>query len=93
MKNFKMLLGTLGLGALLLVGCGENEVVKATNEFADAVCKCKDTKCIEEVTGKHLEKLAKMKDAKGTESDMKKIEAAGKKMEECRKKIMEASVK
>ncbi len=92
MKNIKLLLGTLAVSSLLLVGCGKNEAVKAAEEWADAVCKCKDADCAMKASVEGNEKMQKFRDAKGTKEDAEKIMAAGKKVQECLQKTMSAGV-
>jgi hypothetical protein len=91
MQKVKMVIGSALLGTLFLVGgCGKNEAVKAAEDMADEVCKCKDMACAQEATSKGTEKLMKFKDTKGTEDDAKKILAAGEKMSECMQKLTTA---
>jgi hypothetical protein len=91
MQKLKMVVGSVVLGTLFLVGgCGKNEAVKAAEDMADEVCKCKDLACAQEATSKGTEKLMKLKDTKGTEDDAKKILKAGEKMSECMSKLTTA---
>lgn len=87
MKKMTMIVASLSLGALLWAGCGKNEAVKAAEDMADAVCKCKDLKCAQDAATAGAEKLMKFANAKGTESDAKKIVAAGEKARKCIEKL------
>ncbi len=88
MKALKIVIASLSLSALVLAaGCGKNKAVKATEDMADAVCKCKDMACATEAVNKGTAELMKYKDEKGTESDAKAIQAASEKMAKCMAKL------
>jgi hypothetical protein len=89
-KNIKLILGTLAVSALLFAGCGKNEAVKAAEEWADAVCKCKDADCAMKASLDGAEKLKKFRDAKGTKADAEAIMKATKKAQECMEEKMKA---
>jgi hypothetical protein len=72
---------------LLVAACGPNPAVKAVEELAAAVCTCPDKACADDALAKGAEKLAAMKDPKGTEGDLKAVEAAKARMQDCQKKL------
>jgi hypothetical protein len=55
------------VGAALGAGCGKSKAVAAVTEAADAVCACKDAKCVQDA-------MKKLSEA-GDKSDMKDISA------------------
>ncbi len=88
MTKLQMILGGSAVVAVFaLVGCGKNKAVAATEEYAEKVCACKDADCLKKENEAFTKKAEELKDAKGSDADMKAIEEAGKKVVDCTMKI------
>ena len=90
-KNIQLVLGTLALAALL-GGCGKNEAVKATEEWADTVCACKDFDCAMKANLEGAEKIKKYRDARGTKGDLDAMQKATKRLQDCMNEVVKAGV-
>jgi hypothetical protein len=76
-------------GALLLgaAGCAKKEPIREAEAMADAICKCKDFECALEARKVGTARLAKWKDARGTEDEAKQVGAALARSESCDQKL------
>jgi hypothetical protein len=84
-----MFVAFVAAGALLLgaSGCAKKEPIREAEAMADAICKCKDFECALEARKVGTAKLAKWKDARGTEDEAKQVGAALARSESCDQKL------
>ena len=69
-------LSLLLLLPLLVLACAKKEPIREAEAMADAICKCKDFECALEARKTGTAKLARWKDARGTEDEAKQVGAA-----------------
>ena len=81
-------LGALAVGA---AGCAKKEPIREAEAMADAICKCKDFECALEARKTGTAKLARWKDARGTEDEAKQVGAALARSESCEQKLKATS--
>src|SRR5690349_887546 len=76
-----------GLAAACLVccfaGCGQHEAVQATEDWADAVCRCKDAECAIRISQEGAEKLKKYRNERGTEDEARAVMKASTRARKC----------
>jgi len=88
MKIAKKLAVVLCAGAMLLGACGgKHEAVKMAEDYASAVCACKDKKCMLEAAKKMAEKAKSLKKDGFSKSDAEAAAKAQTKAMECAKKL------
>lgn len=93
MKSLQLTLGALSIvGLLLTPACGKNKAVASAEDFATAACACKDAKCAMDASVAFAAKAEELKDATGSEADIKAITAAGEKATACIAKLAAADV-
>jgi hypothetical protein len=90
MTRTKLFFGTMILATVALAGCGKNKLVKATEDYADKTCACKDMDCVKKETDAYGKVVDESKDSRGSDDDVKAIEAAGKKASDCITKLATA---
>lgn len=72
MKMIRIMVAVFGLGAVALSGCSNKKAVKLAEDMADAVCACKDMKCVADEGTKFAEKAKDLgENPQGTEGDAK----------------------
>jgi hypothetical protein len=90
MTRTKLFFGSMIFALVALAGCGKNKLVKATEDYADKTCACKDMDCVKKETEAYSKVVDESKDSRGSDDDVKAIEAAGKKASDCVTKIATA---
>ena len=72
-------------------GCAKKEPIREAEAMADAICKCKDFECALEARKAGTARLARWKDARGTEDEAKQVGAALARSEGCEQKLKATS--
>ena len=89
MKSLQLTIGALSVAGLILItGCGKHKAVTAAEDYATKVCACKDAKCATEAMAAYAAKAKDLKDATGTDADIKAILDADTKATACIAKVM-----
>ena len=66
-----------------VAGCGQHEAVQATEDWADAVCRCKDAECAIRISQEGAEKLKKYRNERGTEDEARAVMKASTRARKC----------
>jgi hypothetical protein len=70
-------------GVACFAGCGQHEAVQATEDWADAVCRCKDAECAIRLSQEGAEKLKKYRNERGTEDEARAVTKASMRARKC----------